>query len=195
MTADPLPEAAPRHGYQHRVHGDDVAHPFSTYVQGVLTVHFDGGPAVTRDVSQFDARVFLAKQKDSEAATRSRGTRFVGSTGSAVEWCSPPSTPILIRPGPSRRRAAAVSKRRGVCCPNRARTWRRRLPRLLLGRARAKRRAALLDSRDGDASPGSAQRCRAHDVGSARTRLRGRAWRRPSDAGAPRRPRAGLDPG
>ena len=68
MTADPPPKATPRPDDEAVAREDDIAHPLSAYVHGVLTIHFDGGAAVTREASQCDARAFLVKQKAAESA-------------------------------------------------------------------------------------------------------------------------------
>ncbi|QWF21780.1 hypothetical protein KM427_23115 [Nocardioides sp. LMS-CY] len=68
MTANPTAEAEASPDDEPEVHADDVAHPLSAYVHGVLTIHFDGGAAVTREASQLDARGFLAKQKEAESS-------------------------------------------------------------------------------------------------------------------------------
>ena len=44
----------------------DVVHPLSAYVNGLLTVHFNGGDIVEHRTSQLDARAFLAKQTHDE---------------------------------------------------------------------------------------------------------------------------------
>lgn len=67
MTAEPSPKTAPSPDDEPEVRDDDIARPLSAFVHGVLTIHFDGGSPVNRQVSQFDARSFLDKQKDVES--------------------------------------------------------------------------------------------------------------------------------